>query len=112
MHNRGVSRGGENRKAIPAIPAIAPKTGAGLFLRQWQALFKKRWLQWIRNYKLLFVLFVLPVILVIIGMAVVKGTKVEVNETARQFNLVTDYSRNTIWYSLVSKLHQPVQCVS
>ncbi len=63
----------------------------------------KRSLQWLRTYKLLAVLFVLPVLLTLIGLVVVNTEPTIGDDPLRPFDLVTGYSSNNVWYSVVRR---------
>lgn len=66
---------------------------------QFPALFKKRVLQWRRSIKLMLVMFFLPLVLAIIGLAIVNNLSTSANEPSLLFGLVTGYPSNVVLYS-------------
>jgi hypothetical protein len=82
----------------PVVSAPDYATGWRLVVSQFRAVFFKRFLQWSRSYKLLIVLCVLPMLLTVVGLAVVSTVPTVGDEPIRAFTLAP-YSGSTITYS-------------
>ena len=59
----------------------------------------KRYLQWMRSYRLIIAILFLPLLFTIIGLAVVKTVPTVGNEPILLFGLTDGYGPNTIFYS-------------
>ena len=88
-----------NSTGSPASPGPVAAGNLQLYLWQARALLNKRWLQWKRTPKMIIVFFLVPVILMIVGLSVVTSTPTTGNEPNLLFGLAGQYQPNTIYFS-------------